>query len=67
LLGKPWSQDSGDAAIDALHRDFQPLSDLRAGSAYRLRTAGNLLQRFYLEHAANPAALRTADALPGMS
>jgi xanthine dehydrogenase small subunit len=67
LLGKPWSQDSVDAAIDALHRDFQPLSDLRAGSAYRLRTAGNLLQRFYLEHAANPAALRTADALPGMS
>jgi xanthine dehydrogenase small subunit len=67
LLGKAWSKESVDAAIGALSLDFQPLTDLRAGSAYRLRAAGNLLQRFYLEHASNPPAVRTADALQGMS
>ena len=41
--------------------DFQPLTDLRASSAYRLQAAGNLLRRFYLEHAGAVAPLRTAD------
>ena len=55
-MGQAWSQESVDAAIGALSQDFQPLTDMRASSAYRLRAAGNLLQRFYLEHASNPAA-----------
>jgi xanthine dehydrogenase small subunit len=37
------------AAIGA-GRGLQPLTDLRASSAYRLQAAGNLLRRFYLEH-----------------
>jgi xanthine dehydrogenase small subunit len=49
LLGRPWSRTSVDAACAALAQDFAPLSDLRASSAYRLATAGNLLLRFYLE------------------
>jgi len=66
LMGKAWSQESVDAAIGALSLDFQPLTDMRASSAYRLRAAGNLLQRFYLEHASNPRAVRLEDALEGM-
>jgi len=66
LMGKAWSQELVDAATGALSLDFQPLTDMRASSAYRLRAAGNLLQRFYLEHASNPPAVRTADALQGM-
>jgi xanthine dehydrogenase small subunit len=66
LTGKAWSQESLDAAIDALRLDFQPLTDMRASSAYRLRAAGNLLQRFYLEHAENRCPVRTEDALQGM-
>jgi xanthine dehydrogenase small subunit len=65
LQGKAWTQKSVDAAAEALSLDFQPLTDLRASSAYRLRVAGNLLRRFYLEHAPNSAAVRTEDALPG--
>jgi xanthine dehydrogenase small subunit len=53
-----------EAAIDALAADFQPLTDLRAGGAYRLRTAGALLRRFYAQRRGAPAALRTGDALP---
>ena len=53
LLGQPWSQDSVCAAQQALAQDFQPLSDMRASSAYRLQVAQNLLQRLWLETRAN--------------
>jgi xanthine dehydrogenase small subunit len=35
--------------MDALASDYQPLTDMRASSAYRLKVARNLLWRFYLE------------------
>jgi xanthine dehydrogenase small subunit len=35
--------------MDALAADYQPLSDMRASSAYRLKVARNLLLRFQLE------------------
>ncbi len=49
LLGRGWTQAAVDDAKAALARDFQPLSDHRAGSGYRLQVAQNLLQRFWLE------------------
>ncbi|MBS0508371.1 MAG: xanthine dehydrogenase small subunit [Proteobacteria bacterium] len=49
LLGRPWNQDSVRAAQQALAQDFQPLTDMRASSAYRLQVAQNLLQRLWLE------------------
>ena len=36
-------------AIDTLRAEFQPISDMRASSAYRSEVLGNLLQRFWLE------------------
>jgi xanthine dehydrogenase small subunit len=36
-------------AIQALSRDFRPITDLRATDDYRLRVAGNLLRRFFAE------------------
>jgi xanthine dehydrogenase iron-sulfur cluster and FAD-binding subunit A len=42
------AQDIGKAAR-ALASDFQPITDFRASRAYRLRVAGNLLQRFSLD------------------
>jgi xanthine dehydrogenase small subunit len=50
LIGAAWSQASVEAAVEKLAEDFKPLTDMRASSAYRLRGAGNLLRRFYLEH-----------------
>jgi len=49
LVGKPWSQDTVDAAMTALDTDFTPLTDMRASAGYRMRIARNLLQRFWLE------------------
>ena len=49
LRGRPWNEAAVAAGIEALSRDYEPLTDLRATAAYRLRVASNLLQRFYLE------------------
>lgn len=57
ILGQPWSEATVAAAQAALARDFQPITDLRAGSGYRTQVAGNLLRRFWLE-------TRGTDALP---
>ena len=63
LVGQPWSEHSISTAAASLAGDFQPITDLRAGAAYRLKTAGNLLHRFYLEHSASAPRVRTADAV----
>jgi len=49
LLGARWSQEIIDQAMAAMVQDFQPLTDWRAGSEYRMLASQNLLQRFYLE------------------
>jgi xanthine dehydrogenase small subunit len=49
LLGKKWTRENIERAKLAMANDFQPLSDWRAGGEYRMLTAQNLLQRFFLE------------------
>jgi xanthine dehydrogenase small subunit len=49
LAGQPWTEATLQQAQAALAQDFKPLSDLRAGSAYRLQVAQNLLRRLWLE------------------
>jgi xanthine dehydrogenase small subunit len=49
LLGRAWDQQAVDAARAAMPQDFEPLSDMRASAAHRMRVAQNLLQRFWLE------------------
>jgi xanthine dehydrogenase small subunit len=62
LIGAAWNRSSIDAAAARLADDFQPLTDLRASGAYRLRAAGNLLRRFYAEHGGTAQPTRTAHA-----
>ncbi|MFD0668907.1 xanthine dehydrogenase small subunit [Ramlibacter sp. MAHUQ-53] len=49
LAGRPWTEAAAQAAADALRAEFQPISDMRASSAYRREVLGNLLRRFWLE------------------
>ncbi|EML1595977.1 xanthine dehydrogenase small subunit [Burkholderia cenocepacia] len=49
LDGAQWHEATAQAAMQALERDYQPLSDMRATSTYRLDTAKNLMYRFWLE------------------
>jgi xanthine dehydrogenase small subunit len=60
LIGRRWNADSFEIATAALAKDFQPLTDLRASSTYRLQAAGNLLRRFYFEHGGSSSPVRTA-------
>jgi xanthine dehydrogenase small subunit len=49
LRGKDWTEASVEAAAEALAKDFEPISDMRASAAYRLEVSRNLLRRFWLE------------------
>ncbi|MCJ8274068.1 MAG: FAD binding domain-containing protein, partial [Psychrosphaera sp.] len=49
LLNKPWTQTNVDKAKKALAKDFQPMSDVRASDAYRMKVAQNLLQKCFIE------------------
>jgi len=49
LAGRAWDEAALTEAMAALASDYQPLSDMRASSAYRMKTAQNLLRRFWLE------------------
>ncbi|MES2145438.1 MAG: xanthine dehydrogenase small subunit [Pseudomonadota bacterium] len=47
LVGKPWDLATAGAAAEAMAGDFTPLSDMRASAAYRLRTAQNMMMRYF--------------------
>jgi len=66
LINAAWNESTVTAAMGALAQDFQPLSDLRASSRYRLQCAQNLLRRFFIETASPEVALRTDAALPAV-
>jgi xanthine dehydrogenase small subunit len=49
LNGKPWNETALNEAVAALAQDYAPLSDMRASSEYRMKSAQNLLRRFWFE------------------
>ena len=49
LLGQVWNEANLKAAMALMAEDYIPLSDMRASSTYRMKTAQNLLRRFWLE------------------
>jgi len=49
MTGQPWNAATIKAGMQALGKDFEPIDDLRASAAYRLKCAQNLVQRFHLE------------------
>jgi len=58
LAGQPFSSATLEAAAEVLRSEFEPISDMRASSAYRRQVLGNLLLRFFEEvQPGAPAAL----------
>jgi xanthine dehydrogenase small subunit len=49
LRDAPWRLETVQKATASLRAEFQPISDMRASSAYRSEVLGNLMQRFWLE------------------
>ncbi len=58
LTGKAWSETTVRAAMEALSKDYSPISDMRSSAAYRMQVAQNLLLRFWLESQGEPQAVR---------
>ncbi len=49
LIGKPWTDETCEAAAGEFTNDFTPITDMRASAAYRMEIAGNLLRRYFRE------------------
>ena len=49
LLNSFFTAKNIDKAKEALEEDFKPISDMRAGSKYRMEIAKSLLQKCFLE------------------
>lgn len=49
LIERPWNAETIGAAAAQMSTDFSPLSDMRASAAYRLKTAENMLWRYWHE------------------
>lgn len=61
LVNQSWNETAVRAAMAAIARDFQPITDMRASAEYRLKTAQNLLFKFFLETAGRPGRTRILD------
>jgi xanthine dehydrogenase small subunit len=49
LCGRPWTEETVEAAAEALAEDFSPIDDHRASAWYRATVAANLLRGFFME------------------
>lgn len=49
INGREWNEATLKEAIQMLALDYNPLTDMRATGAYRMKAAQNLLRRFWLE------------------
>ena len=63
LNGQLWNEEALSNAMTMLVQDYTPLSDMRASREYRMKTAQNLLRRFWLETRLNaPMAVSSLNA-----
>ena len=49
LNDQVWNETALNHAMQMLAQDYRPLTDMRATGSYRMKTAQNLLRRFWLE------------------
>jgi xanthine dehydrogenase small subunit len=49
LNGREWDEAAATDAMQMLAQDYRPLTDMRATGSSRMKTAQNLLYRFWLE------------------
>jgi xanthine dehydrogenase small subunit len=58
LAGKPWTEETIEAALPAMEQDYTPLTDWRASAWYRMAVARNLLRKFHAETSGPAAPIR---------
>lgn len=65
LTAMPFDEATITSAIEALKTDFDPLTDVRGSSAYRVETAGNLLRRLWLREQGTAISVLDVEAVDG--
>jgi xanthine dehydrogenase small subunit len=66
LVGKSWSLQTVETAMEAMQEDFTPITDMRASAGYRMAVAANLLKRFFLESSDSPSQIRLVNTQGAM-
>jgi len=64
LLGREWNRESVLKAMEVFDGEFTPISDARAGAAYRKAAGRNLLMKFYLDDEADPVRVGDPVGVP---
>ncbi len=49
LIGKSWTRDVVEKAMNLIQKDFTPISDVRGSAEYRRTVASNLLLKFWYD------------------
>lgn len=62
LVGKDWTLANVQAAMQAMTQDYQPMTDMRASSAYRMKTAQNMGIRYFHDLAGVPVSVLEVEA-----
>ena len=62
LLNQPFGEDTIQAAMQEMAKDFTPLSDMRASAEYRLKTAQNMLLRYFHEYSGTNTDIQQVQA-----
>lgn len=62
MQGEPFDEATMRRAMTAMADDFQPLSDMRASAQYRMKTAQNMLLRYF--HEADGSATNIREVRP---
>jgi xanthine dehydrogenase small subunit len=63
MTGQAFDEATCRAAASALALDFEPISDLRASAAYRMKVAQNLIRRFWIETMSQGVETRVSGGL----
>jgi len=61
LVGKAWTVEAVEAAMEAMREDYAPISDMRASAGYRMQVAQNLLMKAFLETSEQTATRLVGD------
>lgn len=62
LTGREWSEATIAAAMEAMAQDYAPLTDMRASADYRMKTAQNMLRRYFHDLAGTPVSVLEVEA-----
>jgi xanthine dehydrogenase small subunit len=63
LNGSVWTLGTVELAIAGFETDYKPISDMRASASYRMKTAKNLLLRYFHERQGGAGSIQLAGSL----